>query len=243
MSCTLTPRDVSWNRRSVRRGRSASDTPDTTGGLPATAPLQGEGLRRKPPSGRALPRAAAGAWEGAEREGEPARQPGRPRRQSGRAEVPAADLPRQGEVRLHRPALQHGQRGLGLQRQRELAPHAGLAGPRGGPGRPDPPRQVVLHDAAPPEAPARAAPRGRGDLRVHRRQRGPPPAEPDGRGVRGGELRGDRHLGEGVCAQEQREVPLGEPRFRGGVREEEGVFPEEPASADEGGRRTVSESG
>ena len=50
----------------------------------------------------------------------------------------------------------------------------------------DPPRQVVLHDAAAPQAPARTAPGGRGDLRVHRRQRGASSAMSDGRGVRGG---------------------------------------------------------
>ena len=31
------------------------------------------------------------------------------------------------------PPYKHGQRALGVQRQREFAPHAGLAGPGGGP--------------------------------------------------------------------------------------------------------------
>ena len=44
------------------------------------------------------------------------------------------------KLHLHRSALQHGQRRLGVQRQREFAPHAGLAGPSGGPRRPDPAR-------------------------------------------------------------------------------------------------------
>ena len=117
-------------RRSVRCQRAArSRHPGRArGGLLATAPLQGEGLRREPPPCRAFPRTAAGAREGAEREGEPPRQPDRPRRQPGRAEVPAADLPRQGEVRLHRPALQHRQRALGRQRQRRPSCGTGWAG-------------------------------------------------------------------------------------------------------------------
>ncbi len=49
--------------------------------------------------------------------GQQHRQPHHPRRQPRSAEEPAARVRRPGEVHLHRPALQHRQRGLGLQRR------------------------------------------------------------------------------------------------------------------------------
>jgi adenine-specific DNA-methyltransferase len=53
-------------------------------------------------------------------DGRPGGQPGHPWRQPARAEEPAAALCRPGGPGLHRPALQHRQRGLVLQRQRQL---------------------------------------------------------------------------------------------------------------------------
>ena len=44
----------------------------------------------------------------------------------------------------------------------------------------DTPRQMVLHDAAPPEAPAGTAPGRWGHFRFHRRQRSSPASLPDG---------------------------------------------------------------
>ncbi len=54
----------------------------------------------------------------------------------------AAALSRAGEVHLHRPALQHGQRRLGLQRQRQRSANPQMAGRNGRQGsrRPLPPR-------------------------------------------------------------------------------------------------------
>ena len=55
-------------------------------------------------------------------------EPHRPGRQPARAESPAAALCRQGQVHLHRPAIQHRQRRLGLQRQRQQRGNQEVAG-------------------------------------------------------------------------------------------------------------------
>ena len=179
----------------------------------AVAAVQGQGARREPPSGGAVPRADAGPVTGTEPEGQPARQPDRRGRQPRRVEGAAADLSRQGQVHLHRSALQHGQRGVGLQRPGQLPHDARLAGQGRRPRGPDAARQVVLHDAAPPEAAARAALRRRRNLRVHRRQRGAPAASPHGRGVRGGEFCRDHDLAEDFLSEEHGKALLGGSRL------------------------------
>ena len=57
------------------------------------------------------------------------------------------------------------------------------------------PRQMAVHDVAALAASQGAARGGRGDLRVHRRQRAPSLADDDGRDIRRGELRRRVRLG------------------------------------------------
>ena len=190
----------------------------------AVAAVQGPRVRGELPPGGAVSRADAGPRPGAEPEGEPARQPDRRGRQPPRAQSAAADVPRQGQVHLHRPALQHRQRGLGLQRPRELAHDEGVVRPRGRPRRPHPPRQVVLHDAAAPEAATGTAGRGRRDLRLHRRQRGAPAPLPHGRGVRGGELRRQHRLAKALRLQRYGRFSLRHARPHSELRAIPGVF-------------------
>lgn len=52
----------------------------------------------------------------------------RPRRQPARAESPAAALCGQGQVHLYRPAIQHRQRRVGLQQQRQQRGNQEVAG-------------------------------------------------------------------------------------------------------------------
>lgn len=84
------------------------------------------------------------------------RQQNHTRRQLGGAEIAAARIRRSREVHLYRSAVQHGQRKVGLQRQRERPENQEVAGRgRGQAGRGfEPPRQVALHDVSPAETAA-----------------------------------------------------------------------------------------
>ena len=159
------------------------------GGRHADAGVQGQTPCLRPSPDGSLPPAGSGPHAvGRLRRG--GRQPDRSRRQSRRAEGAAAALRRAGEMRLYRPALQHRERGLGLQRQGERSADARMAGAERGGGRrgPGAPRQVALHDVAAPATAQGAAGGRRGDLRVDRRQRIAPFAYDDGRDFRRGQL-------------------------------------------------------
>ena len=142
-----------------------------------------------------------GAAGGTRRDRE--RESDHPRRQPGGAQGAAPGAGGARGVHLHRPALQHGRGGVGVQRQRELAAAGAVAGRGGGAGGQGPlaRRQVALHDVPAAAAAAAAAGARRGDLHLHRRQR----AGASQAGVRR-DLRGAAFRGADPVAQAHREV-------------------------------------